>query len=326
MLIEDQNPFNKSIMVSLLGCPNAGKSSLINQLLGFDLSIVSNKPQTTRNNFHCALTVDNTEVVLVDTPGLHRSTYEINKRMNEQASMATEGVDLNFVLIELTLDTVEAVKQFTECIQGQLSKTWIIFTKSDLVDISDEEIEMKFNFIKSIIPNAERYFKISNKTGDNIHLLTGALCDEAQPGPHLYPNGDVSNKNERFFACEYIREQAFHLLKDEIPYEVAVVIDEFKDVFDKDGERRSRSKVASHISASILVNRPSQRAIVVGKSGAMIKEIGVRARKKIEAMVGGKVHLNLHVKVSPKWFKNNFVLEEIGLPRAKSSARVWRQK
>ena len=121
---------------------------------------------------------------------------------------------------------------------------------------------------------------------------------------------------------EYIREQAFELLKDEVPYEVAVVIDEYKEVKGK----TDPESFESHISASILVNRPSQRAIVIGSSGSMIKEIGIRSRKKIEVMTGGPVHLNLHVKVSPKWFKNNFVLEEIGLPRAHDSARVWRKK
>ena len=107
-----------------------------------------------------------------------------------------------------------------------------------------------------------------------------------------------------------------------MPYEVAVVIDEYKEVKAKENPETFES----HISASILVNRPSQRAIVIGSSGSMIKEIGIRSRKKIEVMTGGPVHLNLHVKVSPKWFKNNFVLEEIGLPRAHDSARVWRKK
>jgi GTP-binding protein Era len=111
-------------------------------------------------------------------------------------------------------------------------------------------------------------------------------------------------------------------LKEELPYEIAVVIDEYKDVRKKEEDATPEA----HISASILVNRPSQRAIVVGRGGSVIKEIGVNARKKIEAMTGGKVHLNLHVKVSPKWMSNNYVLDEIGLPRTQKSARVWRKK
>ncbi len=320
MLIEDQHPLNKAIMISVLGKPNAGKSSFINHLLGFDLTIVSAKPQTTRNHFHCAFTIDRTEVVLVDTPGVHSTSQELNKRMNGQAQMGSEGVDINFVLIDLTSKVVPEFKDFLKNFDAQLDRTWVIFTKADLIDKENLNLDESFKQIQELLPTAERYFVISTKDGHNIHTLTGAIADAAQGGPHLYPRGDVSNKNERFFATEYIREQAFKLLKEELPYEVAVVIDEYKD------KTRDDEAPEAHISASILVNRPSQRAIVVGRGGSIIKEIGINARKKIEAMIGGKVHLNLHVKVSPKWFNNNFVLDEIGLPRTQKSARVWRKK
>lgn len=323
MLLEDQHPHNKSIMVAVLGAPNVGKSSLVNVLLGTDLSVVTNKPQTTRNKFHCVLTVDRTEIVLVDTPGLHKSSQEFNKRLNEQAREGTEGADLNLLLIDISRDVLTQFVEFKENIDLELGATWVVFTKADKVENAEKlplaEVTEK---AKEILPSIEKWFLISNKEGTNIHELTGAICDRAEPGPHLYPNGDISNKNQRFFVTEYIREQAFELLKDEVPYEVAVVIDEYKEVKSK----TDPESFESHISASILVNRPSQRAIVIGSSGSMIKEIGIRSRKKIEVMTGGPVHLNLHVKVSPKWFKNNFVLEEIGLPRAKDSARVWRKK
>jgi GTP-binding protein Era len=322
MLIEDQHPLNKHIMVSLLGKPNVGKSTLINYLLGFDLTIVSPKPQTTRNQFHCALTIDRTEIVLVDTPGVHNSTQELNIRMNGQAHFGSEGVDLNLLLLDLTKDVVSECQNFIKNFDGQLTKTWILFTKTDRIkNIENKDFDAFFDKIKELIPNAEKYFVISAKKGDNVHLLTSALCDEAIDGPHLYPDGEVSNKNQRFFASEYIREQAFATLNDELPYELAVVIDQYQDAKKIDGKKED-----TKISATILVNRPSQRAIVVGSKGSVIKEIGTKSRNKIEAMTGGKVHLNLHVKVSPKWFKNNFVLDEIGLPRTQRSNRVWRKK
>lgn len=322
MLIEDQNPHNKSLMVSVLGKPNAGKSTLINELLGFDLTIVTNKPQTTRNHFKCIFTVDNTEIILVDTPGVHKSNQEINKRMNGQAEFGADGVDLNLLLLDLSEpQLIKECKEFMQTFRGDLTKTWIVFTKNDIAKVTDSALDELFELIKEIVPTAERYFKISSKSGENIHLLTAALCDSAIPGPHLFPRGDVSNKNQRFFATEYIREQAFKVLNDELPYELAVVIEEYRDPF-----VQGEIKKDTLISASILVNRPSQRAIVVGSKGSVIKKIGTNARKKIEAMVGGKVHLNLHVKVSPKWFKNNFVLDEIGLPRTQQSNRVWRKK
>lgn len=323
MLLEDQHPHNKAIMVAVLGAPNVGKSSLINVLLGTDLSVVTNKPQTTRNKFHCVFNIDRTEVVMVDTPGLHKSNQEFNKRLNEQAREGTEGADLNLLLIDIGREIFEQFLDFKENIEQELGPTWVVFTKSDKIEHAEKlPLAEVIEKAKNIFPSIEKYFLISNKEGTNIHELTGALCDRAKPGPHLYPNGDISNKNQRFFVTEYIREQAFELLKDEVPYEVAVIIDEYKEVKSK----IEPEQIESHISASILVNRPSQRAIVIGSSGSMIKEIGIRSRKKIEVMTGGPVHLNLHVKVSPKWFKNNFVLEEIGLPRAKDSARVWRKK
>ncbi len=309
-------------MVSVLGAPNVGKSSLINYLLGMDLSVVTNKPQTTRNRFHCILTVDHTEIILVDTPGLHRSNQELNKRLNQQAREGTEGADLNLLLIDLTAPILKQITDFKSLFEEELGPTILVFTKSDLIkDLENLPLDEVFEKAKEVIPSLTKYYTISSKEGSDVHLLTGEICDRAEPGKHLYPDGSVSNKNMRFFATEYIREQAFQLLKDEIPYEVAVLIDEYKDF-----EANEQKKAASHISASILVNRPSQRAIVIGSKGSMIKEIGTRSRKKIESMTGGDVHLNLHVKVSPKWFKNNFVLEELGLPRAKDSNRVWRAK
>jgi len=321
----DQHPHNKSIMVSVIGAPNVGKSSMINYLMGTDLSVVTHRPQTTRNKFHCVFTVDQTEVVLVDTPGVHRSSAELNKRLNNQAKEGLDGADLNLLVLELSRDLLPQVQDFIDLLELKektLGPTWVVFSKADRIEDAEKlPLAEIFEKIKEAISGVERFFVISSKEGTNMHELTGAICDRAEPGPHLYLDGSVSDKNERFFASEYIREQTFELLKEEIPYEVAVLVEEFKDVSDK--KKGSRE---SHISASILVNRPSQRAIVIGSKGTMIKEIGIRSRKKIEAMTGGPVHLNLHVKVSPKWFKNNFVLEELGLPRAVNSARVWRNK
>lgn len=321
MLFEDQHPNNKQITVAVLGAPNVGKSSLINYLLGMDLSVVTHKAQTTRNKFQCVFTIDHTEVVLVDTPGIHRSNQEFNKRLNQQAREGAEGVDLNLLLIDLSKDILAQFKDFKEVFEEELTKTWVIFTKADTIkNVEKLPLDEVIETVKPMFPHIERYLYVSAKSELNMNILTGALCDVAEPGKHFYPDGSISNKNERFFVTEYIREQAFELLKDEIPYEVAVVIDEYKDMKAKD----ENAKLASHISASILVNRPGQRAIVIGSKGKMIKEIGIRSRRKIEKLVGGQVHLNLHVKVAPKWFNNNFILEEIGLPRAHNSNRVWR--
>lgn len=324
MLIENQHPHNKSITVAVLGAPNVGKSSMINYMLGTDLTVVTHKPQTTRNNIHCVMTVDQAEIIFVDTPGLHHSNQEFNKRLNQQALEGAEGADLNLLLVDISRPGVlDQIKEFREHFHRELTTTWLVFTKGDVVENAEQlplsEITEK---AKEILPAIERYYLISSRSELNMNVLIGDLCDKAIPGPHLY-GGAVSNKSERFFATEYIREQAFTLLKDEIPYEVAVLIEEFRDLHEKNDREK---RIASRISASILVNRPSQRAIVIGSGGQMIKEIGMRSRERIEQMLGNQVHLNLHVKVAPKWFKNNMILEQLDLPRAENSARVWRKK
>ena len=306
MLIEDQHPHNKSITVSVLGAPNVGKSSLINYLIGVDLSVVTSKAQTTRNRFNCITTIDRTEIIFVDTPGLHTSPKEINKRMNNQALEGVFIADLNLILVDLTR---AVLPQFTDFKKNstikedfKLGKTYLVFTKSDQIrDLSKLPLEDIFSAGKKVIPELEKYFVVNSFDGDGVHLLTGDICDIAPSAPHRYKPGNLSNMNEKFFVKEYVREQAFLLLKEELPYEVTVVIDKFEDFRDQ----KTKKKISSEVSATIIVNRPSQRAIVVGTKGSMIKEIGTRARMRIEEMIGGKIHLNLHVKVVPKWFKNN---------------------
>src|SRR5690606_2175090 len=175
MLFENQHPHNKAIMIAVLGKPNVGKSSFINHLMGFDLTIVSNKPQTTRNKFHCAFTIDRTEVVLVDTPGVHSTAQELNKRMNGQAQMGAEGVDINFVLVDLKTDIVNEFKDFIRNFEVPLSRTWIMFTKSDLVKKEDLNLAPVVEKLKELCPTIEKHFVISSKDGDNIHELTGAI-------------------------------------------------------------------------------------------------------------------------------------------------------
>ncbi|MBT3235842.1 MAG: GTPase Era [Bdellovibrionales bacterium] len=327
MLIQHQHPKNSSISVSVLGAPNVGKSSLVNYLIGRDLSVVTDKAQTTRNRFCCVFTVDRTEVILIDTPGLHRSNQEFNKRMNHQAREGINGAELNLLLVDLSRPINKQIDEFANNLEEQLtSPLWLILTKSDLKkEFSPADSKEVFEYSKKLLPTMDRHFTINSNSGDNIHQLIGAICDVAPNGPHHFSDGSISNKSERFFVTEYIREQAFNLLRDELPHELAVVIDQFEDCTGRPNETK-KSKLNAQISATILVNRPSQRAIVIGSKGAIIKKIGMQSRERIEELVGGQIHLNLHVKVSPRWFKNNFVLEELGLPRAPDSNRVWHKK
>ena len=331
------NPRHKSITCAILGPPNVGKSSLINTLFGHDLSMVSPLAQTTRNRFHCIFTVDHTEVILVDTPGLHQKSWEINKRMNQQAREGAEEAHVSFLLVDVSWPPSLWGPYLMQCAQSLKGVSpgpiWPLFTKMDVMGPPKRRPPEFTSFLetfreeaKALFPTiGERHFLVSAKTGEGLHLLMGAICDMASKGPHRYRPGKFSDKGEDFFMAEYIREQAFELLKDEVPYEVAVTVDEWEDYRDQESGVLMR-----RVSATILVNRPSQRAIVIGRKGTMIKEIGTRARKRIEkAIVSMKIeqiHLNLHVKVAPRWFRNNMLLEELGLPRVADSIGIWRKK
>jgi GTP-binding protein Era len=326
MLIQNQHPLNKSLTVSLLGRPNAGKSTLVNKLLGFDLSIVSPKPQTTRNHFKCVLNIGRSEIILLDTPGVHLSNQELNKRMNHEALKANEKGDLNFIIVDLSLKRIEKEWElFVKGVSGnQFLPSFILFNKYDSSLLNDLEIKQFFDEKQKQHPelNLQSYMSISAKDGHNINDLKDFLVNQSYSSPHYFDDGSVSNKSIRFFVSEYIREQAFDLLAEELPYETAVMIESFDEL----PPQSSHSQLTAKINASIIVNRPSQKGIVVGSKGSMIKAIGSGARKKIEALLGGKVLLNLHVKVSTRWFNNNRVLEELGLERTPHSTRVWRQR
>jgi GTP-binding protein Era len=331
MLITHQHPLNKSISIGVIGVPNAGKSSLINHYVGQDLCIVADKPQTTRNQFQCVFNAGRTEVILIDTPGLHRHAEELNRRMNEEVRDGTERAQLVLVLIDTSRDVLAQFKEIATTHARPLNRAWVVFTKSDLFgNVKKEVFAGIFQEAKTFIPSLERYFVTSVMNGQGTVELLDAIIAIAPSAPHRYEGESISNKSERFFAAEYIREQAFLQLRDEVPYELAVVIDEFKDFFEQE-DRGSTLETAPEIrkislTATLIVNRQGQRAIVVGTQGSVIKEIGTKARVRIETLTGAKVFLNLHVKVVPKWFRSNRVLQEIGLDRASDSTRVWRSK
>ena len=201
MLLQNQHPLNKSLTVSVLGVPNVGKSSLINYLLGVDLSIVSERPHTTRNRFSCILTIDHTEIILIDTPGIHRSGKEFGRRLNQQARDAIEGADVYLLLIDSCRELSPQLSAFAEVIETEVSPVWIVLTKIDLVD-GDAELLAQERLIEAqtLVPSVEKVLTVSAKDGTNMNLLTGALCDAALSGPHFYPDGSISNKNQRFFC------------------------------------------------------------------------------------------------------------------------------
>lgn len=325
MLLMDQHPNNKSLMVGILGVPNVGKSTLINSILGFHLTAVTSKPQTTRNKYHCVYKEELTEVIFVDTPGLHSSNVEMNVRMNALSVEALQGTDMNLLLVDITQDSQKQLQDISKQVGDSLGDTWLVITKKDLYNEKKHSApEEVLKLFQSKYPTIGHCVWMSSLEEDGVQKFKKQLLKMANPGPHLYPHGDLSNKSIRFFVSEYIRESAFEFLKQELPHRLAVVVDEFNDL-EADEDQQGKGIVAK-IAASIIVDRPGQRAIVIGKGGRLIKEIGTAAREKIESLLGGQVALNLHVKVYPGWYKKNYILEELGLPRCEQSRRVWRKR
>jgi GTPase len=220
-MITDQHPLNKHMAIGLWGVPNAGKSTLVNRYLGFDLSAVTPKAQTTRNAFHCVVVKDRTELVIIDTPGLHRSGKEMNIRMTGQAQEYVESTDLILILIDLTQRLETQFDILSKFKRPDKVPVAVVYNKIDKVAAEMRGImkEKSERLLKEYgLEEAPTYW-ISAQEAWGTEALLDDLCACAQGGPHHYPDGSVSNKNQRFFVSEYIREEAFKILEQELPYD-----------------------------------------------------------------------------------------------------------
>jgi GTP-binding protein Era len=286
----------KSGYISIIGKPNVGKSTLLNRLLEIKLSIVSSKPQTTRRRILGILTEGDNQCYFLDTPGLIKPDYELQKLMVNQIKRAAKDADIIIWIV----DPWFKPEDFPDALLKSCKKKPLIcvINKIDLVPKTKllpliDKLE-KIN-IKEIIP-------ISALNGDGLLTLKKALFRHLPEGPFLYPVDDISDSPERFFVAELIRERVFEFFKKEIPYSTCVVIDEFKE----------REKGKDYIRALIYVERKSQKGILIGKKGEALKKVGAEARKEIENFLGREVYLELWVKVKEKWRKDKKFLKELG--------------
>ena len=202
MLFEHQYPYNCSMNIAVLGGPNVGKSTLINCYIGMDLTIVTSRPHTTRQQLKCVTLIDHTEFIFIDTPGVHLSHKELNKRMNGQAREALKRADMNLLLLDLTSDLLPQYLAIKEHFKEEWKKTWLVFNKADQVQdpLIRAKIPPLFKQFQKWIPQIEKYFVISAKQEENIHELTADLLNEAPNRPHQFRKGEISNKSERFFC------------------------------------------------------------------------------------------------------------------------------
>jgi GTP-binding protein Era len=290
----------KSGFVAIVGAPNVGKSTLLNQMLGQKISITSKKPQTTRNRILGVLDRPRAQFVFLDTPGVHPASKPLNVRIVDVALSALADVDIVLVMADASAPHTQAEQFVFEKLKTQKTPTILALNKIDQVEKTNlltqiESWSGKFEF-QDIVP-------ISALHGRQVDDLIAAMEKALPNGPALYPPGSLTDMPERFIAGEMIREKAFRLTGEEIPYSVAVTVDDFKE------EKKGK---LIRIYASIHVERDSQKGMVIGKGGQKLKEIGRAARQEIERMVGTKVFLKLFVRVQKNWSKDTKALRRFG--------------
>jgi len=302
----------KSGFVALVGRPNAGKSTLLNRLVGEKLAIVSDKPQTTRNRISGVRNYPDGQVVFVDTPGVHRPIHRLNVRMVDTALQALREVDVVVAVVDASEPSGGGDRFVMETLRQVKIPRVLALNKVDLIDKPD------------LLPRIERYDRqvgfvdivpVSAMTGENIDRLERVLLSHLPDGEPLYPEDYLTDQPERFFVAELVREQVLGHTHAELPFASAVVVDRFEE---------PDAKGLLRLFCTILVERESQKPIVVGRGGAMIKTIGTAARLELERFFDAKVFLDLRVKVRADWREDDRMLDELGLPKARRSRRANR--
>jgi GTPase len=291
----------KAGFVSFIGRPNAGKSTLLNRMVGTKLAIVSDKPQTTRTRILAARNYPEGQVVFVDTPGIHRPLHRMNVRMVDAALQTLEQVDV----VSLVVDATEKAGGGSRFLLGLLARV----TRPVILVLNKIDLLAK----PKLLPLIDGYRRahdfaeivpVSALTGDGVAVLEKAILEHLPAGEPLYPEDYLTDQPERFFVAEIVREKLLHHTHAELPFSTAVVVDRFEEA-DERGLMR--------LYCSILVEHDSQKAIVIGRRGEMLKRIGTEAREELEQFFSSRVFLDLHVKVRPDWRENERLLDEIGL-------------
>jgi len=287
-------------LVAVLGAPNAGKSTLVNALVGQKVAIVSPKAQTTRARLMGVAIEGDTQLLLVDTPGIFEPKRRLDRAMVSAAWGGTEGADVIALVVDAKGGLGPKVIPIAESIANRREPKYLILNKVDLADKA--KLLLHAERLNGIVDFAETFF-VSATTGDGLAELKTTLAKAMPEGPWHYPEDQVSDATERSLASEVTREQLYLQLHAELPYASAIETEQYKE----------REDGSVEIRQQILVERPTQRAIVLGKGGARIKEIGARARAELSAIMGKPVHLYLHVKVKPGWDDERDIYREMGL-------------
>ena len=288
----------KSGFVTLIGRPNVGKSTLMNHLIGQKIAITSNKPQTTRNRIQTVLTMEEGQIVFVDTPGIHKAKNKLGEYMVNVAQQTLNDVDVVLWLGEPTT-FIGAGEQHIAKQLGRVN-TPVILVINKIDSVKKEEILTAISAYKDIYDFAE-IVPVSARSGENTEELLKVIMKYLPYGPQFYSEDTITDQPERQIVAELIREKALHCLQEEIPHGIAVAIDQMK----------KKNKVM-HIDATIICERDSHKGIIIGKQGSMLKKIGSTARYEIEKMLDTQVNLKLWVKVKKDWRDSEFLMKNFG--------------
>lgn len=285
-----------------MGRPNVGKSTLINTLLGTKVAAVSPWPQTTRKQQMGILTLENAQIIFVDTPGVHRPHHKLGEHMNEEAASVLEECDLALLIVDVSQEPNEEDHMLVDLLREIKRSIPMILAlnKADLVD--DVSLQSTRQTYQELFPQPIEDIPISATRGDNLDLLVDEIIQRLPEGPPFFPEDQITDVYERDIAADLIREAVLDHLRDEVPHSVAVRIDEFKE----------RNHQGAYIAATLFVERDSQKGIVIGQGGSMLKKIGTAARQEIEAMSGRKIYLKLRVKVRKNWRNDESSLHLFG--------------
>ncbi|WP_071395806.1 GTPase Era [Bacillus tuaregi] len=297
---EIKEPVFKSGFISIIGRPNVGKSTFINRVIGQKIAIMSDKPQTTRNKVQGVLTTNDTQYIFIDTPGIHKPKHKLGDFMMKVAQNTLKEVDLILFMVNAEEGYGRGEEFILEKFQSIKTPIFLIINKIDRIHPDKlltviESYKEKYQFAE-IIP-------ISALEGNNVETLLTQVKNYLPEGPMYYPADQVTDHPERFIVAELIREKALHLTREEIPHSLAVVIEKMERKQDQD---------LVHVMATIIIERDSQKGIIIGKQGKMLKEIGKRARGDIENLLGSKVFLELWVKVQKDWRNKASQLRDYG--------------
>lgn len=297
----ENNTFHSGF-ICVVGRPNVGKSSLINLLLGQKIAAVSPRPQTTQRVQLGILSDDETQMIFMDTPGIHKPLSKLGEAMNESAIGTISDSDRVLWIVDISVKPNREDEIAAEHILagGPQEKVVMVLNKCDLVNAN--QLAENENFYKKLMPNAKR-MPVSCRNGAGITELTAELKSRLPEGPAFYDPDQITDLYERDIASDLIRESLLRNLDDEIPHSIAVRIDEYKD----------RSETNSYINATLLLDRESHKGIVIGKGGEMIKKIGQDARREIEKLTGRKIYLELRVKVMKNWRNDENLLRQLKL-------------